>query len=58
MGIADRGAINVGQPDFVKQVNAMLDETQPILIRATAQVTGAAVVNEAKCDVLLTEFAP
>jgi len=24
MGIVDRGAINVGQPDFVKQVNAMM----------------------------------
>jgi hypothetical protein len=36
----------------------MQDETQPVVIRATTQVTGAAVVNEAKCDVLLIEFMP
>jgi hypothetical protein len=40
------------------RISGAEDETQPILIRATTQVTGGAVVNEAKCDVLLIEFMP
>jgi hypothetical protein len=40
------------------RISGAEDETQPILIRATTQITGGAVVNEAKCDVLLIEFMP
>jgi hypothetical protein len=40
------------------RISGMLDETRPIVIRATTQVTGAAVVNEAKCDVLMVELLP
>jgi hypothetical protein len=40
------------------RISGAEDETQPILIRATTQVTGGAVVSEAKCDVLLVEFMP
>jgi hypothetical protein len=40
------------------RISGAEDESQPILIRATTQITGGAVVNEAKCDVLLIEFMP
>lgn len=40
------------------RISGALDETQPVIIRATTQVTGGAVVNEAKCDVLLVELLP
>ena len=54
-GIADRGPVNVGQPEFLKQVDAMLT-TVPIadwrtylrwqLIHTTSELLSAAFVNE------------
>ena len=54
-GIADRGPVNVGQPEFVKQVNAMMTSV-PIadwrtylrwhLIHTTGDLLNAAFVNE------------